>query len=76
MKGTSRAVAKRDKIGLQCAKKLEDAANSLSTYLQVCRECNDGSGDERTSIADGRHILIGNLMEYATFLDSKHGAKT
>lgn len=68
-KSEARAIHARKKAGIACAKKLEAAADALSEYLNACRDCADGSGDEQRGIADGRTILIGNIMEYASWLD-------
>ena len=67
-----KAKAKRRDSALKAAKALDKAIEALRVYLQDCRECNDGSGDERQGLGDGRHILIGNLAEYSTFLDSRY----
>lgn len=70
-----RRAAKRDRAGAAAARKLFAAVEALSRYLNACRDCQDGSGDEKTGIADGRHILIGSMAEYATWLDSKKGGQ-
>ena len=68
----ARAIKKRDTAGRACSKALEAASKALGTYLQACRECNDGSGDEERGLSDSRHRLITDTSEYATFLESKH----
>lgn len=65
----SRAIAARRKAGQACAKKLEAAATALTDYLAACRECADGSGDEKRGIADGRTILMHDITEYASWLN-------
>ena len=70
----ARAAKKRDATGRACAKALEAASKALGAYLQACRECNDGSGDEERGLGDSRHRLITDTSEYATFLESKHRA--
>lgn len=67
-----KAEAKRRDSALKAAKALNKAIEALRVYLQDCRECNDGSGDERQGLSDGRHILIGDLAEYSTFLDGRY----
>ena len=42
----ARASRKRDEAGRACAKALNAASKALGAYLQACRDCNDGSGDE------------------------------
>ncbi len=66
----AKAEAARKKAALACAKKLQDAADSLTAYLSACNECHDGSGNERTSAADGRLLLMRDLMEYSYWLES------
>jgi len=66
----------REKAGQACAAKLEAAADALNAYLAACNVCHDGSGQERTGVADSRVRLIGDLMEYAGFLNSKHKGPT
>lgn len=68
-KSQARAVAKRKRAGQDCAKKLKDAAEALNAYLHACRDCADGSDDKRMGQSDGRLILVGNIMEYASYLD-------
>lgn len=73
-KARARAEAARRKAALACAAKLEAAAEAVSAYLMACHECNDGSDDRRMSIADGRHKLIADCMEYSTWLESVYGS--
>ena len=68
----ARASKKRDEAGQACARSLNAASKALGAYLQACRECNDGSGDEERGLGDSRHRLIADTSEYATFLESKH----
>ncbi|PZP30470.1 MAG: hypothetical protein DI603_15210 [Roseateles depolymerans] len=72
-KAQTRAEAERKKAALTCTRKLQAAAEALNDYLAACNLCNDGSGNERTSLADSRVRLVGDLMEYAGWLDSKYG---
>jgi hypothetical protein len=67
--------AARRKAGLKCAKSLRAAGKEMSAYLSACRDMNDGSGDESRGISDGRHILIREMSEYATYLESKYEDK-
>ncbi len=67
-----KAEAKRSASALKAAKTLEHAIAALRAYLQACRECNDGSGDEQRGISDGRHILIGKMAEYSSYLDGRY----
>lgn len=68
---STRRADRRDRAGATAARKLFAAVDALSAYLRACNDCQDGSGDEKMGISDGRHILIGNMSEYATWLDSK-----
>ena len=65
-----RAVSKRRKVGLACVRKLDAAAKALNDYLTACRDCHDGSGDEKSGAADSRKTLVRDLTEYSMFLDS------
>lgn len=72
-KAQKRAEAARKATALSCAKKLLAASEELSKFLSACRDCRDGSGDEFRGISDGRQILIGDITEYAYYLNSKFG---
>jgi len=69
-KKEARATAAKRKAGQACAAKLRGAVGALNVYLSACRECADGSGDEKRGIADGRTILMRELNEYAAYLES------
>lgn len=69
----SRAEHRRAIAGRNASRKLAAAAKALAAYLSACRHCADGSGDEKTGIADGRIKLISDASEYAGYLDSKYG---
>jgi hypothetical protein len=71
----ARAVARREQTGRAAAKALDAAAQALTAYLQACRDCGDGSGDERHGVADCRHRLITDTSEYAAYLQAKHGPR-
>ena len=71
-KEDAKAIAKRRKAATVCAKKLTDAATSLKELLIACRACNDGSGDEKRGISDGRYTMMNNLREYATYLEGQY----
>ena len=72
MAAEARAIKKRDQAGRECAKALNAASKALGAYLQACRDCNDGSGDEERGLSDSRHRLITDNSEYAGFLENKH----
>ena len=74
MSQAKRCAAKR-KAGIKCAKSLRKAAEDLSGFLSACRDANDGSGDEGRGISDCRHVMIRDLSEYATYLESKYEDK-
>ena len=67
-----RAEHRRAIAGLNAARKLNAASKAVGVYLSACRDCADGSGDEKTGIADGRHALIRSTSEYAGYLESKY----
>lgn len=71
-KSEARAIAARVKAARSAAKALESATTAVSAYLNACRDCADGSGDERHGMADGRLILIRDMSEYAAFLSSRY----
>ncbi|WP_341674992.1 hypothetical protein [Niveibacterium sp. SC-1] len=72
-KAHARAEAARTKTGLECAKKLEAAADALNAYAAACNECRDQSAVRRAD--DSRVLLVRSLMEYSTWLDGKYGVK-
>lgn len=71
-KAQQRREAARKREAAACAKALRKAAETLSAYLNACRECRDGSGDERQGAGDGRHRLIADCSEYAGFLEQRY----
>ena len=68
----AKAEANRTKAGSAAAKKLEAAIAAVAEFLHCCNACQDGSGDEKRGISDGRHILMRDMREYASWLDSKY----
>jgi hypothetical protein len=72
MSAPQKAEAQRRKVGLACARKLDQAATALRQYLRACNAC----GDESASLSlqgkgvDGREKLIADLAEYSAYLDS------
>ena len=68
VKAQARAEANRKKAALNCAQKLRAASQSLNEYLSACDACHDASGSR--GIDDSRAILIGNINEYACYLQS------
>lgn len=71
----ARAQATRRKAALLCAAKLEAAAEAVTAYLAACRDCQDGSDDTQRGIADGRHRLIADCMEYSAWLESVYAGR-
>lgn len=67
MKNARRELA-RQKAGLECARKLEAAADALNKYMSACADCDDSSAPRAND--DGRISLVRNIMEYATYLNS------
>lgn len=69
----SRRDAVRKAAAIRAAAKLFAAQEAVGAFLRACNACQDGSGDEKTGIADGRHRLIGDMAEYATYLEAVFG---
>lgn len=67
-KRTKRAIAKRKKAAVDCAKKLESATEALNDYLRACRECDDESSDRVGGAWDGRRLLMRDMTEFAGWL--------
>ena len=70
-----KAETARRAAGLKAAKALSKAAEAIQTYLEACRECRDGSDDEKMGAGDGRRILIDNMTEYAGWLNMRYELK-
>lgn len=70
-----KAETARRAAGLKAAKALSKAAEAIQAYLEACRECRDGSGDEKMGAGDGRRILIGNMSEYMGWLNTRYELK-
>lgn len=64
----SKAAAARKKAAQECAKRLHAAADALAKFSMACLDCDDASSPRRAD--DGRHILAGNMREYAGWLES------
>lgn len=73
-KSQAKAEAARKRAAVQCAKKLREAAEALSIYSMACFECRDGSGVQRGD--DGRSLLMGDLQEFAGWLESVYGTRS
>lgn len=67
-KAQAKAELARKKAALRCAKKLEEAADSLNEFMSACMECRDASAAQRAD--DGRILLVRNLMEYSNYLNA------
>lgn len=67
-KAQARAEAARRKAALDCARKLDAAADALSAYSMACLEVGDASAPRRAD--DGRTLLAENCREFAGWLDS------
>lgn len=72
-KSQARADAAVKRSGLAAAKKLEAAADAVNEFLHACLDA--GHADMRGA-GDGRRVLIGNIMEYASYLEGKYGSNT
>lgn len=66
------AEARRKKIALQCAARLDAAIDAISEHIMSCIECDDGTYDP-TNTADGRDRLKDDMRDLAHFLRSKYG---
>ncbi|MEX8520033.1 MAG: hypothetical protein AB3X44_16105 [Leptothrix sp. (in: b-proteobacteria)] len=64
---TKKAEAAKKKAALDCARKLEAAAESLNAFMSACRECGD---QFERGAGDGRLRLVEDCMEYAMYLQS------
>ena len=67
-----KAESARRAAGLKAAKALSKAAEAMQTFLEACRECRDGSDDEKMGASDGRRILIDNMTEYMAWLTMRY----
>ncbi len=67
-----KAETARRAAGLKAAKALSTAAEAMQTFLEACRECHDGSDDEKMGAGDGRRILIDNMTEYMAWLNMRY----
>lgn len=70
-KRQARAVAARKKAALDCAKKLEAAADALAAFGLACVDFEDGSRVRGAD--DGRLILAERCREYSGWLESVYG---
>ena len=73
-KKTIKAIANRQKSAIACAKKLQEAADALSHFIEACNDCCDNSGTELRGISDGRVRLIENLAEYRFYLEDRYAS--
>lgn len=67
-KQQARAEAARKKTAIVCARKLRDAVDALNDFMHASNEVGDGGAVRRAD--DGRVLMVGSLMEYASFLES------
>lgn len=70
IKAKEKAEAARKKAAINCARKLEAASHALHEFLMACNECDDASRSR--GLDDGRLILMGNITEYACYLNSTY----
>lgn len=63
-----KVVAARRKSAIDCAKKLQAAADALDAFALACLDCDDASSPRRAD--DGRTTLSRNMREYSGWLDS------
>lgn len=68
----NKAIVRRKKAAVRCAKALRAASDALADFLDACRACHDGSGDESRGASDSRNVLRIEVSEYAAWLDRKY----
>lgn len=65
-KAKARAIEKRKKAAIACAKKLEAAVKALGEYVDACNECRDASASRGQD--DGRQVLRRDMNEFSSYL--------
>jgi len=77
MSATAQQLKRRARVALVCAKKLDAAAQALSSFLLACNQCRDGSESLRLQGKgiDSRETMIRDLKEYSGWLESRYAAR-
>lgn len=66
-KAQTRAEARRKATALKCSRKLDEARDALNEFLSACLDCGHV---EATRLDDSRRLLMRDMSEYSSYLDS------
>jgi hypothetical protein len=66
-KAQARAEARRTATARKCARKLDEARDALNEFLSACLDCGHV---EATRPDDSRRLLMRDMSEYSSYLDS------
>ena len=66
-KGQARAEARRTAAARKCSRKLDEARDALNKFLSACLDCGHV---EATRLDDSRRLLMRDMSEYSSYLDS------
>ena len=66
-KDRARAEARRKSAALKCSRKLDEARDALNEFLSACLDCGHV---EATRLDDSRRLLMRDMSEYSSYLDS------
>ena len=66
-KTRARAEARRKSAALKCSRKLDEARDALNEFLSACLDCGHV---EATRLDDSRRLLMRDMSEYSSYLDS------
>ena len=66
-KAQARAEARRKAAALKCSRKLDEARDALNEFLGACLDCGHV---EATRLDDSRRLLMRDMSEYSSYLDS------
>lgn len=64
--------ARQRRTALVLAKKLNEAADATNSFLSACLD----AGERGRGLDDGRLVLIGNMTEYANYLEARFGGSS
>lgn len=68
MNDLDRRHAARKKAAIECARRLQAAADALDAFSLACLNCEDESSPRRAD--DGRALLSRSMREFSGHLDS------
>lgn len=66
-KTQARAESRRKAAALKCSRKLDEARDALNEFLSACLDCGHV---EATRLDDSRRLLMRDMSEYSSYLDS------